>query len=523
MMIKWLRYGTGLASEAVRYVLADHDHKGTRRPRVEILRGDPQFFADMADSLDFKHRYQSGVVSWAEEDAPTDEQINAVLEDIEAGMLAGFGPDADPSRLAWIVVLHKTDLHILVARVDLATGKSYAVAPPGWQKLYDPIRDMHNYRHGWSRPDDPLRARPVQPGHEAFVDAAALRTAIQEGKDDPLRARPVQPGHEALVDAAALLTAIREEKEQEGKSSAKMRITDWVLQRIEARKVVDREGVRKCLAELGEITREHADYISVKLASEPRAIRLRGGIYAADFDGPAWLSRPPPSREPDPEAEEAARKDFEKALKWRADRDAGRYRVPEPKPVPAPAARSRRDAEPERKRDSRPPMNELAAAAAAGPGEPALWDDLEWLNALEVPEEAPEIEDPESGWQRLNEWIRSAYERIGEDLARRFRAAVEAARGGYEAARRSGLALAAAGAGVQRAAVGSAFKRFDVALGDHDRGLRELDRELQRLAAADARFVEALRGAEQREVDLDAEMRKARPRSGPESSSGPGM
>jgi len=478
MMIKWLRHGTGLASEAVRYVLDDHDHKGNPRPRVEVLRGDPQFFADMADSLDFKHRYQSGVVSWAEEDAPTDEQINAVLEDIEVGMLAGFGTDADPSRLAWTVVLHETDLHILAARVDLATGKSYAVAPPGWQKVYDPIRDMHNYRHGWSRPDDPLRARPVQPGHEALVDAAALRTAI------------------------------REEKEQEGRSSAKMRITDWVLKRIEARKVVDREGVRKCLAELGKITRENAAGISVKLPGESRAIRLKGGIYAADFDGPAWLSRPPPSREPDPEAEEAARKDFEEALKWRADRDAGRYRIPEPKPVPAPAARSRRDAEPECKRDSRPPMNDLAAAAAAGPGEPALWDDMEWLNALEVTEEAPEIEDRESGWQRVNEWIRSVYERIGEDLARRFRAAVEAARSGHEAARRSDLALEAAGAGVRRAADAThrSLQRSNAAF---EQGLRRLrERAAAKPAADDA-------------DDIEDAMFNRKPSSEP--SSGPGM
>ncbi len=491
MMLKWLKHGTGLASRAVDYVLADHDHKGNPRPRIEVLRGDPQRVADLADSLDFKHRYQSGVLSWAKEDAPTIEQINAVVEDIERAMLAGLGPDADPSRLAFFVVLHDTDLHILVARVDLATGKSYAVAPPGWQKLYDPIRDMHNHRHGWARPDDPLRARPVQPGHEAFVEAASIRTAL------------------------------REKKEREGKDSLKMTVTDWVLQRIHAGLIVDRKGVRDCLADLGEIKRENAAGISVKLEGESSAIRLRGGIYAADFNGPAWLERPPPSREPNPEAEEAARKAFEKALKWRADRDAGRYRVPEPAPVPTPAVRSRRDVEPERKRDARPP-NDVSAPAVpvASPGEPPF--DLEWLNE---PIDVPESEDLESGWQRVNEWIRGAYERIREDLARRFistrfRATVEAIRDGHDATRRSDLALAAAGADVQRAA-----ERTHQALRDSgaafERGIQRLrDRLAAKLVADDS-------DDSGDDVDLDKAMNQQsdspRPAGRKPDPSGPGM
>jgi len=444
-MIKWLAHGTGLASGAVRYLLDDYDSKGNRRPRVEVLRGDPQRVAELADSLDFKHRYQSGVVSWAKEDEPTRDQLNALVEDIVRAMLAGFGPDPDPSRLAYFVVLHDTDMHIVADRVDLLTGKSYAVAPPGWQKLYDPIRDMHNHRYGWARPDDPLRARPVRPGHQAFVEAASIRTAL------------------------------REKKEREGRDSLKMTVTDWVLQRIHAGLIVDRKGVRDCLADLGEITRENAAGISVKLEGESSAIRFRGGIYAADFNGPAWLERPPPSREPNPEAEEAARKAFEKALEWRADRDAGRYRVPEPASVPTPATRSRRDAEPERKRDARPPTNDVPAPTVpvASPGEPPL--DLEWLNE---PIDVPESEDLESGWQRVNEWIRSAYERIREDLARRFmatrfRATVEAIRDGHDATRRSDLALAAAGADFQRAA-----GRTDQALRDSgaafERGIQRL-------------------------------------------------
>ena len=39
--------------------------------------------AAVADSLDFEHRYTSGVIAWAPEDQPTDEQIEAVLDAFE--------------------------------------------------------------------------------------------------------------------------------------------------------------------------------------------------------------------------------------------------------------------------------------------------------------------------------------------------------------------------------------------------------------------------------------------------------
>ena len=42
-----------------------------------------------------------------------------------------------------------------------------------------PLRDAFNHGHGWSRPDDPARARVQQPGHRAYVDAARLRAGLE--------------------------------------------------------------------------------------------------------------------------------------------------------------------------------------------------------------------------------------------------------------------------------------------------------------------------------------------------------
>ena len=75
-------------------------------------------------------------------------------------------------------------VHVLAARCDLETGRSLNIAPPGWQRTFDPLRDALNHEHGWSRPDDPERARALQPGpYRAFIDAAQLRAGLEVEPD----------------------------------------------------------------------------------------------------------------------------------------------------------------------------------------------------------------------------------------------------------------------------------------------------------------------------------------------------
>ena len=144
-----------------------------------MLRRDPHQVAAVADTLEFDHKYTSGVIAWAPDDAPTDEQIEAVLDAFEKTAWAGLEPD----RYAWAAVLHRergggAHVHVLAARCDLETGRSLNIAPPGCRRTFDPLRDAFNHEHGWSRPDDPARARVQQPGHRAYVEAARLRTGL---------------------------------------------------------------------------------------------------------------------------------------------------------------------------------------------------------------------------------------------------------------------------------------------------------------------------------------------------------
>ena len=176
MHLKFLPHGKGSARAAVDYLVGERDAEGHRREGVEVVRGNPDMVAAVADSLEFERRYTSAVIAWAPEDRPTDEQIEAVLDEFEKTAWAGLEPD----RYAWTAVLHRergggVHAHVLAAQCDLETGRSLNIAPPGWQRTFDPLRDAFNHEHGWSRPDDPERARAQQPGHRAYVEASKLR------------------------------------------------------------------------------------------------------------------------------------------------------------------------------------------------------------------------------------------------------------------------------------------------------------------------------------------------------------
>ena len=93
MHIKFLAHGTGNPQRALVYLMAKHDHNGVPRPEVRVLRGNPKLVADLAESLSFVHRYTSGVISWHAEDDPSEEEVQAVLDDFERVAFAGMEPD----------------------------------------------------------------------------------------------------------------------------------------------------------------------------------------------------------------------------------------------------------------------------------------------------------------------------------------------------------------------------------------------------------------------------------------------
>ena len=239
------------------YLLGELDAAGNVRDGVEVLRGDPGQVAAVADALDFHHKYTSGVIAWAPEDNPTDAQIEAVLDKFEKTAWAGLAPD----RYAWTAVEHRergggVHVHILAARCDLETGKSLNIAPPRWEKTFGPLRDGFNHTCGWSRPDDPARARAQQPGHRALIDAAKLRAGLAVEADP------------------------------------RELIRDYLLQRVELGLVRSRADVVAALKETGfDVPRQGDSYVTARDPGTGKRWRLKGALYEHDFQ-PERLGRP---------------------------------------------------------------------------------------------------------------------------------------------------------------------------------------------------------------------------------------
>ena len=176
MHIKFLARGTGSARAAAAYLLGERDSTGKPREGVEVLRGDPHRVASVADTLGFEHRYTSGVIAWAPEDEPTDEQIGAVLDAFEETAWAGLESD----RYAWAAGGRRRPCPRPSRRGATLRPDGASTSPlRAGGGTFDPLRDAFNHEHGWSRPDDPARARVQQPGHRAYVEAAQLRAGLR--------------------------------------------------------------------------------------------------------------------------------------------------------------------------------------------------------------------------------------------------------------------------------------------------------------------------------------------------------
>ena len=250
MHVNFIARDTGSARAAVDYLLGELDAAGQTRAGVEVRRGDPERVAAVSDSLEFEHKYRSAVIAWSPEDRPTDAQIEAVLGEFEKTAWSGLEPD----RYSWTAIPHREQgggvhVHILTARYDLETGKSLNIAPPGWEQTFDLLRDAFNHEHGWSRPDDPARARAQQPGHRAYIEAATVRTGLE---------------HEA--DPREL-------------------IRNYLTQRVEHGAVRSRADVIAALEDAGlEVRRQDTSYVTVRNADDGKRWRLKGALYEDDFE-----------------------------------------------------------------------------------------------------------------------------------------------------------------------------------------------------------------------------------------------
>jgi hypothetical protein len=235
----------------VNYLTSVESPDGTvRTPAPEVVRSDPDLVRRLIDSLSFERTYTSGVLSFAPGERITPDMEQYIMDAFERVAFAGLEPDR--YSILWVRHQHAGhhELHFVTPRVELATGKSLNIHPPGRasQTMFDTFRSQVNAEYGLADPDDPARARDVSlPNHLAKIQADASRK-----------------GQARKVDIRdAITTALRCE--------------------VDAGRVKDRRGVERYLERLGfTFTRRGKDYLTVIHPDTRERIRLKGSLYSRE-------------------------------------------------------------------------------------------------------------------------------------------------------------------------------------------------------------------------------------------------
>ncbi|WP_159124377.1 relaxase/mobilization nuclease domain-containing protein [Acinetobacter variabilis] len=266
MHIKFLAHGKGSATHASAYLLDDLDHKGQVRAGIEVLRGDAITFNSICNSSPHLWKYTSGIIAWSKDDAPTNEQIHEVLTEFEAHAFAGL----DPSQYHLFAVQHTDDdgskhIHVLVPRLDLASGNSLNIAPPGHEAHFDALRDYFNTKYDWSRPDD-----------------ISLSNLTQE------------PNYVIKLNKHAEKIIPKQDLGKLKKKQFYKFIDMQIRELLKKGEIQNRSDIIAEIEHLNGVKSVKAgkDYISVKIDNEKETThRLKGDFYHEDFEIGAYAER----------------------------------------------------------------------------------------------------------------------------------------------------------------------------------------------------------------------------------------
>ena len=252
MYMKVFPHGKG-GGHAPTHYLVRMDYPGRKECPPQVLRGNVALTRKLIDSLDTTWKFTAGVLSWHPDDIVTAEQERKVMDSFEAVAFAGLAEDQ--RNILWVRHGHAghPELHFVIPRVELGSGKAFNPCPPGWQKAFDIFRDLLNITEGWASPDDPARARIHTPDHADLHRARLIRWGRKPDKDE--------------------------------RADAKNAIHDYLRALIEDGIIRNREDVLAALRDAGlEIHRVGKDYVSVKDPDSEEKLRLKGGIYAERFE-----------------------------------------------------------------------------------------------------------------------------------------------------------------------------------------------------------------------------------------------
>ena len=187
--------GTGGGAGPINYLLGENrDREGAR-----LLRGDADRTAMLIDSLKFRQKYVSGVLSFEEPDITADQK-QQIMDSFQQALL----PDMN-ERTNWLWVEHRDknrlELNFVIPTVDLETGKR---VQPYYHRAdlnrVDAWKSLTNDVYRFTDPNDPAKRQTLTLKTNESSDRKSLKGAINEYAS-VLFANGVVNNRRELVDA----------------------------------------------------------------------------------------------------------------------------------------------------------------------------------------------------------------------------------------------------------------------------------------------------------------------------------
>ncbi|EPA94937.1 relaxase/mobilization nuclease domain-containing protein [Pseudomonas sp. G5(2012)] len=297
-MINGLAMQTTGAQKAVDYLTGDeyYDKESLewkqRDPAPVVLEGDPKSFVQACDSLTFKNKYTSGVLSFSPEETVL---INAnpglkdkILQDFKSFAFAGIPEDCRNMLAVEHTHTGRLEIHYTIPRVHLGSGK-----------YWNPFEPNYVGKRGKGS-DYKFREQ-----NDVYVDYACNKFGLQNPRD---------------------LSVARDIKINpfDKNAQSKREIHKAVADLVNSGHITCREDIEKFFVQAGgEITRHSDEYISVKFGDQ-KSMRFRGGIYdKSEFSGAA-ISERELQEAKRPTAESIGR-EFKRVMEERTDRVEKRH------------------------------------------------------------------------------------------------------------------------------------------------------------------------------------------------------
>tara|TARA_B100001179_G_C18603492_1_gene412172 strand:- start:3426 stop:4571 length:1146 start_codon:yes stop_codon:yes gene_type:complete len=292
MIVKFHDHGKGPASGATNYLLKERDESSDnpeskplplkKRKHARVLSGDPVLTEQLINTIPYKQKYKSGVLSFEKRaDELTEKQKFEIMKKFEEVIFCGL--ERDQYDILWIEHADKDideahpvgrlELNFLIPGQELRSGKRLQPFYAGADLVrVNAFKNVVNYEYSLADPDEPKRAR--------LTNSHATNSAPPSPNDTTYYGKQAAEKDAEIIKNPPNLNVLREAVHRRMEY-------DFNIEQIKSR-----EGVLLSLRRLGlKVERANSEN-SISVSSKklkdkhgkPRHIRLEGGIYKKDFD-----------------------------------------------------------------------------------------------------------------------------------------------------------------------------------------------------------------------------------------------